>query len=614
MNVHNRKWRIATLARPCAVALAGLLLTACAEGPSASTGAGETLAVGESAAERVAADLKSKESPARLARHEAPGDSGYVRASALGDYLAGRFANNRRDLSAAADYMMRVLRTDPANVALQNEAFLLLASVGRLDEALALAEPLAARDGSAGPAAILLALDHARAGDLDRASEVVSALPDRGLTSLMKPLLAGWLKTGQGDVDAGVDAVRALRDGDGFGPLRDVHAALMYDVAGRVDEAEEAYRESSGDMGRLSMRLAWMAGNFYERQGRSDEAIAIYQRFLAETPDHLALREIHARVDRSGEAVPDPVVASAVEGMAEAMFNVAGMLSQQRAEDVALIYTHLALHLRPDFEVAEVLLGEILQTQDRHREAIEVYRRVGEDSPFRHVARMRVAESLQELGRYDEAAELLERVAADVPDFYEPLQQLGSLLRVQERFEEAAEAYARAVARVETAESRHWPLLYFQGVALERTDRWDEAEAAFLAALELEPEQPHVMNYLAYSWVEQKENLEEAERMLVRAVELRPDDGYIVDSLGWVYYRLGRYDEAVTHLERAVELRPHDPIINDHLGDAYWKVGREAEARFQWKRALRYDPEPEDVPIIETKLEQGLEAARQIDG
>src|SRR3546814_19928773 len=73
--------------------------------------------------------------------------------------------------------------------------------------------------------------------------------------------------------------------------------------------------------------------------------------------------------------------------------------------------------------------------------------------------------------------------------------------------------------------------------------------------------------------------------MLVRAVKLRPSDGYIVDSLGWVYYRLGRFDEAVVQLERAVALRPPDPTINDPLGDALWQVGRRHAARSRWHRA-----------------------------
>ena len=95
--------------------------------------------------------------------------------------------------------------------------------------------------------------------------------------------------------------------------------------------------------------------------------------------------------------------------------------------------------------------------------------------------------------------------------------------------------------------------------------------------------------------------------MIQRAVSGRPDDGYITDSLGWVYYKLGRYEESVSPLERAVELLPYDPIINDHLGDAYWKVGRRLEARFQWERAKNHSDDPELIKVIDHKLENGLD-------
>ncbi len=168
---------------------------------------------------------------------------------------------------------------------------------------------------------------------------------------------------------------------------------------------------------------------------------------------------------------------------------------------------------------------------------------------------------------------------------------LGNILRGREAFAEAVDAYDEALARSPELQPYHWRLLYARGIALERANRWPRAEKDFLKALEFEPDQPFVLNYLGYSWVEQGKNLDEAQAMIRKAVELRPNDGYIVDSLGWVYYQLGNYEEAVRELERAVELRPEDPVINDHLGDAYWKVGRQLEARFQWKRALGLEPD-----------------------
>ena len=145
----------------------------------------------------------------------------------------------------------------------------------------------------------------------------------------------------------------------------------------------------------------------------------------------------------------------------------------------------------------------------------------------------------------------LREMAAEDPTTVEPLVTLGDILREEERFDEAAKVYSRAVDRLGPSNARHWPLYYSRGIAYERAKDWDAAERDFLKALELQPEQPFVLNYLGYSWVEQGEHLSEAFDMIEKAVEQRPDDGYIVDSLGWAHYRLGDYGEAVKYLERA---------------------------------------------------------------
>src|ERR1700750_1238944 len=100
--------------------------------------------------------------------------------------------------------------------------------------------------------------------------------------------------------------------------------------------------------------------------------------------------------------------------------------------------------------------------------------------------------------------------------------------------------------------------------------------------------------------------LREGRGRIRRAVEQRPDDGYIVDSLGWAYYRLGNYDEAVKNLEGAGERKPEGPPTNDPLGDPFGKTGRTLEANFQWSHARDLKPEPDDLAKIKQKLAGGL--------
>jgi Flp pilus assembly protein TadD len=181
------------------------------------------------------------------------------------------------------------------------------------------------------------------------------------------------------------------------------------------------------------------------------------------------------------------------------------------------------------------------------------------------------------------------------------------VLRGQEKYAEAAEAYSKAIALIGTPQERNWALFYTRGISYERSERWADAERDLKQALKLKPEQPLVMNYLAYSWVEQGVNKTEALAMLKRAVDLRPEDGFVIDSLGWAHYRLGDYKTAIKYLEQAILLEPGEPTVNDHLGDAYWRVGRKLEARFQWQHALTLKPEAAEQPKIKRKIEAGLE-------
>ena len=167
---------------------------------------------------------------------------------------------------------------------------------------------------------------------------------------------------------------------------------------------------------------------------------------------------------------------------------------------------------------------------------------------------------------------------------------LGDALRMAERFPEAVAAYTRAIDAIAEPKPAHWVLYYTRGIANERAGDWPAAEADFREALELEPDQPLVLNYLGYSMVEKSENLDEALGMIEAPSRASPTTATSPTRSAGCYYRLGRYEEAVPPMLRAVELTPDDPVINDHLGDVLWKVGRKREAEFQWRRALSFGP------------------------
>src|SRR6266852_6253652 len=238
--------------------------------------------------------------------------------------------------------------------------------------------------------------------------------------------------------------------------------------------------------------------------------------------------------------------------------------------------------------------------------AIKIYERVPASSPLKRNVEIQLAVDLDVLERTEEAKKHLDKLIATRPDDLEAIVALAGIQRERKQYEGCAESYGKAIDLVAKPAKTNWTTYYFRGICFERAKQWAKAEVDFKKSLELFPDEPHVLNYLGYSWIDQGLHLDEGMGMIKRSVEQRPDDGYIVDSLGWAYYRLGNYEEAVKNLERAIDLKPEDPTINDHLGDAYWRVGRTLEAKFQWAHARDLKPEPDELPKIEAKIENGL--------
>jgi tetratricopeptide (TPR) repeat protein len=526
------------------------------------------------------------------------------RNSPYGNYLAGLVAGQQRDLSAAANFMLAALESDPDNLPLLRRTFSLVASDGRHQKAVELARRVLAKDPGDGMAGLVLAVDVLQADQIPSAATIVDGLPDRSLSAISKPMLKAWLLVAQEQHEAALTTLAKLDETKGFEVVSALQAALLNDVAGHIEAASADYGKALEKSSAPSLQLVLLAGNFYERHGLTEQARQAYQRYAEVSPGSSLLEPAGERL--AAGTRPPPLVGDVKTGWAEVLFTMASLLSQEQAADLSLIHSHLALRLNPKLDVARLLQGEILAEQERSDAAIAVFRQVDPASPLAWNARLRIADELNRMERTEEAIAELESLAAERPKDFEPLYRVGNLLRNQQQFDESVDAYDRAFERVGTPEQQHWSMHYFRGIALERSGQWERAEKDFLAALELEPEQPYVMNYLAYSWVEKQRHLDQAKSMLARAVQLRPDDGFIVDSLGWVYYRLKEFDNAVIHLERAVELRSQDPVINDHLGDAYWQVGRRQEARFQWRRALSLEPEEDLIPAIEAKIKRGL--------
>ncbi len=532
-----------------------------------------------------------------------PAAGGNFLSGFSGAYLAGRHAAARANVDQAGAYFARALARDPGNALLMEQTIIYQTAAGRVRAAIPIARHLLELNPGHRMATLVVTVDEFATGKIAEARQRLETQPD-AYHPLVQSLLAAWAVNGDGGE---APTVAAPDDRAIFRIFGEYHRGLIAALNGDLDAADEAFQAAIKELRAPTGRMAHAYGAVLRRKGDDEGARKLYDAAIGVSVGDAMLEAEIASLE-AGEA-PDLLVTSTQEGAAEALFGLGSALSQgQDAESrLSLFYTRLAEYLHPGLADAALLSAEILEEQEQYALAVKAYETIPGDSPLSRSAEIGRAEALYRLEEHDKAVEALTTLARREAEAIDVQLALGDLMRRLERFEEGAVAYDSAIKLMAAQGRENWVLFYERGICYERSGQWDLAIADFRKSLELEPDQPLVLNYLGYSWLDRGENLEEALEMVRKAVEQRPEDGYIVDSLGWGYYLTGDYENAVIQLEKAVEYRPVDPVINDHLGDALWKVGRKLEAEFQWKRALSFEPEEDDLQRILRKLKVGLD-------
>jgi tetratricopeptide (TPR) repeat protein len=523
--------------------------------------------------------------------------------TASGSYLAARHAGRQRDAVIEAAYYRAALKHDPKNGELLDRAFLSLLVGGDIDEAVKYAERVGAADKSDRVSRLVTGVHALKVKQYSAARRDLAQSIRGPITDLTATLLTAWTMAGTGDSKGAVAAIDKLAGPDWYAIFKELHAGMIYDLANNQVEAgkrlEHAYKLDSS-----ALRVVEAYGSWLSRNRSPKEALAVYEAFDKVLPRHPLVIEAMNKL-KAGEKLP-ALVTNAQAGAGEALYGLGASLGRRGGEDLGLVYLQLSLHLAPSHPLALLSLADLYESLKKPELAIAIYERIPANSPLHRNAAIQMAANLDALERAPEAEKQLDVLIKQHPDDLEAIMALGNIQRGHKKFAECADAYSKGVATIGTPEKSNWVIFYFRGICYERSKQWPKAEADLKKALELFPDQPHVLNYLGYSWIDQDSNLDEGMAMIKKSVQQRPDDGYIVDSLGWAYYRTGNYEEATKQLERAIELKPEDPTINDHLGDAYWRIGRVLEARFQWAHARDLKPDPDDLPKIVEKLKNGL--------
>lgn len=522
-----------------------------------------------------------------------------------GPYLAGSRAFEHGSFDAAARYFVRAMAADSTNLKLKRTAMVSFVAAGEFDAAAGIADVMRA-NSEADLYVDLVTIVKLASNKEYHAALSINSQTEEQVSPILWMLLDAWLKIGAGEIEAGLVAFEQMSDNDAFKIYGQYHKGLALAYLGKFDEAASIMAGDDNGPLHLNRDSILVHIEILSELGRGDEALQVLDVEIEHgyrDKQMLALRDNLA----NGDLPKFQSYEGPVYGMAEAFITIADALSQGEPDRTALFYARLAQFLRPDFVDASLAVAKLLELEEQYHMAGEAYGLISENSASFKDAEIGRAEALCAAGDTEGATEILKDLSDSFPKDVLVLNALGDIYRGVENFEDSIIAYSKAIENVETFGQQHWVMFYTRGIGYERVKDWPLAEADFRRALELSPDQPFVLNYIAYSYIEMGINFEEAQAMIEKAVEGMPSNGYITDSLGWVLYRVGKFEDAVAPMERAVELLPVDPIVNDHLGDVLWMVGRKLEAELQWKRAMSFGPAPEDLERIKRKLEVGLD-------
>ncbi len=527
-----------------------------------------------------------------------------------GSYLAARIATADNDDQAAVRFLRKSLELDPDNNTIKRNLFHAFLASGEIDDAVLLSREIEDEKTNGNIIAMVNGVSLIKERSWAKAIDTFSNVKGSDLDGLVVGVLGAWAKFGNGQIDDALKQIDEIGGADWMDVMKHLHRGLIFSADGNDAAAIEVLQKAVDN--RAAARFLTETyinaidalARAQQRMNKLDEARATIKSGLELFPNRPSL---HAMSDALDAQVPASLlVSNPAEGAAEFYYNLGNAIGREGGTPFALIYLQLAKYLFPQSAPISISLASVFEKQKNPERANTYYAQVKEGSPHKRRAQLETAINLNTLKDTDGAIKILRGLIEEKSADLIPYMTLGRLFNQHKRYQEAADIFDKAIALISTPQRKHWDYYYRRAISFERLKKWPIAEASFKKALELDPNRATVLNYLGYSWVDQGIHLDEGLEMIRKAVKLRPRAGFIVDSLGWAYYKLGRYDEAVVELEKAIQILPQDPVVNDHLGDAYWKTGRKIEAKFQWQHALDAKAEEEDAAKIRQKLIVGI--------
>ena len=295
--------------------------------------------------------------------------------------------------------------------------------------------------------------------------------------------------------------------------------------------------------------------------------------------------------------------------LSEIFFLISNLYSSQEDYQMSNFYLGISNYLNPKFKFNLSLASENFYLMNKDKELKKVLNNFDKNDGMYYWYKIKKEfEILKETEGKEKSLSFLntklKNLKIQSPKIYF---DLGNIYKGFKDYRKSIENYNIALNSINKDSDSYADILYRRGGSYERLKEFERADEDLLLALELNPDQPYVLNYLAYSWLERKINIDQSMQMLLKAYEQKQSDPYIIDSVGWAYYLTEDYDLAEKFLKNALLIMPEDPIVNDHYGDVMWQLDMKLQARYYWNAALSSDEAEEKlIEDINDKLLFGL--------
>jgi len=293
----------------------------------------------------------------------------------------------------------------------------------------------------------------------------------------------------------------------------------------------------------------------------------------------------------------------------EFLFLVSNIYSSQDNFEKSNFYLNLSNFFNPKFIFNLSLVAENQYLNQDYKKAKKTLKKFKKDNDFYYWYRIKKEAQILEIEKnkkesliyivshFNKIAKPNDKILFDIANFY----------RNSKKYKEAIDYYTKLIDSLEDDSVMKSDLLYRRGGSYERGGNYEKADKDLLKALDINPDDAYILNYLAYSWLERDYKIDDAIVMLEKAYKLENNDPYIIDSIGWAYYLVNDYLKAEKFIKRAVELMPEDPIVNDHYGDILWMLDRKIQARYFWSNVLEMEnTDNEMIENINKKMIEGF--------